>query len=58
MALCYIRMWRATKDQQGYHHLWNTSQTVGYKANKGNPYPRHHVYATDYYRSLTAFGTP
>ena len=36
-ALRYIRTWRATKDQQGCHHLRPTSQTVGYKANKGNP---------------------
>ena len=36
-ALRYIRMWRAIKDQQGCHHLWTTSQTVGYRANEGNP---------------------
>ena len=58
MALRYIRTWRATKDQQGYHHLWTTSQTMGYKANEGNPEPRHHVHATDYYRTLTTSSTP
>jgi hypothetical protein len=25
MALRYIRTWRITKDQQGFHHLWPTS---------------------------------
>ena len=58
MALRYIRMWRATKDQQGCHHLRPTSQTMGYKANEGNLYPRLHVYATDYYCSLTTSDIP
>jgi hypothetical protein len=26
--------------------------TMGYKANEGNLYPEHHVYAIDYYSSI------
>ena len=58
IALRYIRTWRITKDQQGCHHQRPTSNKPwDIRQTKDNPQPRHHAYATDYYCSLTTYGT-